>query len=156
MNRKRRGVKQFRGLFFPWLMLPWQVLLELWWNTYSKEHKMTELISTLILFVDQTLIYWVPFLVGVGYALKHCTRLSNNLIPLAEIGIGAIIGLLFGLATYADSELGFLTVLGFAGQGALIGIIAIALYDMIHGVIKQRGLCKLEKKEKAKKEGELK
>lgn len=102
---------------------------------------MVELISTLILFVSDTLLYWVPFLVAIGYAFKHCTKVPNTLIPLIEVGLGAAVGLLYGLATYADSELGVLSILGFMGQGALIGIIAIALYDMVHGVLKQRKLC---------------
>ncbi len=102
---------------------------------------MAELISTLILFVSDTLLYWVPFLVAIGYAFKHCTKLPNTLIPLVEVGLGAVVGLLYGLATYADSELGVLSVLSFMGQGALIGIIAIALYDMVHGVLKQRRMC---------------
>lgn len=102
---------------------------------------MTELISTLILFVDETLLYWVPFLIGIGYALKHCTKLPNTMIPLVEVGLGGLIGLLYGLALHADSALGAVTVLSFVGQGALIGIIAIALYDMVHGILKQRRIC---------------
>lgn len=128
-------------------MLPSQVLLGLWWSNFSKEHDMAELISTLILFVNDTLVYWVPFLVGIGYALKHCTKLPNTLIPLVEVGIGAVIGLLYGLATYAEQTIGALSVLSYLGQGALIGIIAIALYDMVHGVLKQRRLCCTNKKE---------
>lgn len=102
---------------------------------------MAELISTLILFVSETLLYWIPFLVAIGYALKHCTKLPNNLIPLVEVGLGALVGLLYGLATFSDSVLGVLSILSFLGQGALIGVIAIALYDMVHGVLKQRKLC---------------
>ncbi len=107
---------------------------------------MAELISTLILFVNDTLLYWVPFLVGIGYALKHCTKLPNTLIPLAEVCLGAVIGLLYGLANYAEQGVGAISVLSYLGQGALIGIIAIALYDMVHGVLKQKRLCCNDKK----------
>lgn len=102
---------------------------------------MTELISTLILFVDETLLYWIPFLIGIGYALKHCTKLPNTMIPLVEVGLGGAIGLLYGLALYADTTLGAVSILSFVGQGALIGIIAIAIYDMVHGILKQRKIC---------------
>jgi hypothetical protein len=141
MKKRGRRVKQFRGLFFPWLMLPLQVSLASWWSSYSKEHDMAELITTLILFVNDTLLYWVPFLVGIGYALKHCTKLPNTLIPLVEVALGGVVGLLFGLATYADGTIDALSVISFVGQGALIGVIAIALYDMVHGVLKQKRLC---------------
>lgn len=102
---------------------------------------MADLITTLILFVNDTLLYWVPFLVGIGYALKHCTKLPNTLIPLVEVALGGVVGLLFGLATYADGTIDALSVISFVGQGALIGVIAIALYDMVHGVLKQKRLC---------------
>ncbi len=141
MKKKGRRVSSFKGLFFPWLMLPLQVLLKYWWNNYSKEHNVTELISTLILFVDETLLYWIPFLIGIGYALKHCTKLPNTMIPLVEVGLGGAIGLLYGLALYADTTLGAVSILSFVGQGALIGIIAIAIYDMVHGILKQRKIC---------------
>ncbi len=107
---------------------------------------MAELISTLILFVNDTLLYWVPFLVGIGYAFKHCTHLPNTLIPLIEVAIGGVIGLLYGLATYAEQGISALAILSYIGQGALIGIIAIALYDMVHGVLKQRRVCCENKK----------
>ena len=141
MRKKGRRVSNYKGLFFPWLMLPLQVSLKFWWNSFSKEHNVTELISTLILFVDETLLYWIPFLIGIGYALKHCTKLPNTMIPLVEVGLGGVIGLLYGLALYADTTLGAVSILGFVGQGALIGIIAIAIYDMVHGILKQRKIC---------------
>ena len=55
---------------------------------------MTELISTLVLFINETLLYWVPALVLLGYAVKHCTGFPNQLIPLVEVSGGALIGIL--------------------------------------------------------------
>ena len=95
---------------------------------------MTELISTLVLFINETLLYWVPALVLLGYAVKHCTSFPNQLIPLIEVASGALVGILFGLVTGGGNVL---DVICYAGQGALIGIIAIALYDMVHGAIKE-------------------
>jgi len=105
-----------------------------------------ELITTIILFVDESLIYWIPALVLIGVAVKHCTKFPNNLIPLVEVGSGAIIGICFGLAKSADTGTfgGVLSIIEYATQGALIGVIAIALYDMVHGLIKER-LSKEEK-----------
>ena len=95
---------------------------------------MTELISTLVLFINETLLYWVPALVVLGYAVKHCTCFPNQLIPLIEVSSGALVGVLFGLVTCGGN---ILDVIMYAGQGALLGIIAIALYDMVHGAIKE-------------------
>lgn len=95
---------------------------------------MSELISTLVLFINETLLYWVPALVLLGYAVKHCTAFPNQLIPLIEVASGAIVGVLFGIVTGGENAL---DVVCYAGQGALIGIIAIALYDMVHGAIKE-------------------
>ena len=43
-------------------------------------------------------------------------------------------GVLFGLVTCGGN---ILDVVMYAGQGALLGVIAIALYDMVHGAIKE-------------------
>lgn len=139
---KAKKVRFSRSFLFPWLMLPLQLLFDVFLTPFLKEHDVTELISTLILFIDETLLYWIPFLIAFGYALKHCTKFSNSLIPFAEVALGAILGILYGLASFCDKSLGFLEVFKFAGQGAILGIISIALYDMIHGAVKQRRLLK--------------
>lgn len=95
---------------------------------------MTELISTLVLFINETLLYWVPALVLLGYAVKHCTGFPNQLIPLVEVSGGALIGIFFGLVTSGGN---ILDIIMYAGQGALLGVIAIALYDLVHGAIKE-------------------
>ncbi len=108
---------------------------------------MNEIITTIILFVDESLIYWIPALVLIGIAVKHCTRFPNNLIPLVEVGSGAFVGICFGLAKSADAGCfgGVLSLVEYATQGALLGVIAIALYDMVHGIIKEH-LSKEENK----------
>lgn len=101
---------------------------------------MGELITTLVTFIDETLLYWIPALIVMGYAVKHCTRFPNQLIPLLEVGAGSVLGIAFGVAISLDAgglEGGVLAVVKYAGQGALLGLIAMALYDMIHGVILQ-------------------
>ena len=95
---------------------------------------MCALILTVGLFINGALLSWVPALVLLGYAVKHCTAFPNQLIPLIEVASGAIVGVLFGIVTGGGNVL---DVVCYAGQGALIGIIAIALYDMVHGAIKE-------------------
>lgn len=110
---------------------------------------MGELITTLVTFIDETLLYWIPALVVVGYAVKHCTRFPNQLIPLVEVGVGSFLGVAYGVALSMEVggfDGGFLAVIKYAGQGALLGLVAMALYDMIHGVIQQRKAMKEEEK----------
>lgn len=98
---------------------------------------MNEVIVTLASFIDDSLLYWIPALILIGYGAKHCSKYPNKLIPFLEVGVGALIGVLFGLAKAADGGAfgGFLSIIEFAGQGALTGVMAIALYDMVHGVV---------------------
>ena len=45
-----------------------------------------------------------------------------------------MIGIFFGLVTSGGN---ILDIIMYAGQGALLGVIAIALYDLVHGAIKE-------------------
>lgn len=112
---------------------------------------MGEIVSTLILFIDETMLYCIPALIIIGIAVKHCTDFPNNLIPLVEVGAGAVLGVCYGLACSADVGARIVDVIRYAGQGAMVGIVAIALYDMVHGVIKNfLSKMKEEKKDNEK------
>lgn len=131
-------MKQSNGLFFPWLMLPLQVSLKLLWNIFSREYDMSEFIITLLRIVDESLVYWVPALMLLGYAIKHCSGFPNQLIPIIEIASGVLVGVVYGLTRMADlgTAASAVEVFEYAGQGALIGLIAIGVYDISHGIIK--------------------
>lgn len=110
---------------------------------------MSELITTLILFIDETLLYWVPALMILGVYVKHCTKVPNYFIPLIEVAGGFVLGIAYGVALSLEAGGfvgGFLAIIQYGGQGALLGFVAMAMYDLVKGALKMI-LSRKEEKE---------
>lgn len=107
---------------------------------------MAEVLLMLSYVCAKELLMWVPFLLIIGYLLKHYTTLSNAYIPYIETGLGLLIGVLYGGLIVR----GIKGVIMYGAQGLVLGFISISLYDAVHGITKHK--CNSEiKMEKEKK-----
>ncbi len=86
------------------------------------------------------LAIWLPVLMLVGYLLKHGTKFPNEFIAPMLYAVSAVLASLYGIgATAGMSTPGriFMIVVAYGlGQGFILTITTVFVYDTIHGVAK--------------------
>ena len=59
---------------------------------------MTEIVAILSLICSKEMLMLVPLLIIVGYLLKHYTDFPNGYIPVVEISLGLILGIVYAVS----------------------------------------------------------
>ena len=86
------------------------------------------------------LAVWLPVIMLIGYLLKHGTKFPNEFIAPMLFAVSAVLASLYGIGATAGMPTAgrVLTVIlayGF-GQGFILTVTTVFVYDTIHGVAK--------------------
>ena len=144
---KKNTLSYLSSSLLPWFLLPLQVFSESLFST--KEETMTEIVAILSLICSKEMLMLVPLLIIVGYLLKHYTDFPSGYIPIVEISLGLILGIVYAVSFDPEKNI-MASVAMFGGQRAVLGFVSISLYDVIHGAVCHHNTPKEEKMEKKK------
>lgn len=137
MTKTRRNF--LLNLLRPWFLQSVLLAFALFWNSFQRGKSiMGEPISIFSLILDNALLIWMPVLILIGFCIKHGTKIPNGYIALIIMALSVIISTLYGLTVTSDAGLPFseVFVLYGLGQGFILSIATVYVYDVVHGIIK--------------------
>lgn len=135
----RKDEISLSSLLQPWLVQSALLAYGLSSNS-SGGNIVTEILYLLNYLIDEKLAMWLPFILFLGWMIKHKTKIQNGYIPIILLSISILIGSLYGYAISAANgcpmwEIVFVYGLG---QGFVLAVEAVFIHSAFHGVIKNR------------------
>ena len=93
--KKKDTLSCLSNSLLPWFLLPLQVYSDF---LFSKEKTMADIVAILSLICSKEMLMLVPIMIITGYLLKHYTKFPNGYIPVIEMSMGFVLGIVYAVA----------------------------------------------------------
>lgn len=148
--KKKDTLSCLSNSLLPWFLLPLQVYSDF---LFSKEKIMADIVAILSLICSKEMLMLVPIMIITGYLLKHYTKFPNGYIPVIEMSMGFVLGIIYAVAFNPEGNI-VASISMYGGQGLVLGFVSISIYDAVHGAVchhigKEVQMEETEKKVKA-------